>query len=74
MANEPPTKQRKKDVSETCDDVMASYMGKRLKVCDSVADFKFNKKRVRLLSSSADISENCKGIAYWMWRDQRVQG
>lgn len=73
MANEPPTKQRKKGVSETCDDVMASYMGKRLEVCDSVADFKFNKKRVRLLSSSADISEDCKGIAYWMWRDQRVQ-
>ena len=74
MASSPPAKRRKEEISENGDDILASYMAKRAEVCASVANFKFNKKRVRLLSPSADISDDCKAIAYWMWRDQRVQG
>ena len=74
MACEPPPKRSKKEVTEHGDDILESYMAKRKEVCKSVTDFKFNKKRVRLISSDADIPENCRGIAYWMWREQRVQG
>ena len=74
MAGEPPKKRSKKELVENGVDVLESYMAKRMEVCESVADFKFNKKRVRLISSNADISETCQGIAYWMWREQRVQG
>lgn len=82
MAAEPPTKRTKKEVAETIDDdtndskldILATYMAKRQNVCESVAGFKFDKKRVRLITSNADMSETCKGIAYWMWREQRVQG
>lgn len=73
MAGEPPKKRSKKELVENGVDVLESYMAKRMEVCESVADFKFNKKRVRLISSNADISETCQGIAYWMWREQRVQ-
>lgn len=73
MAGSPPQKRTKKEIVENGVDILASYMAKRTEICESVADFKFNKKRVRLITSSADISEDCKGIAYWMWREQRVQ-
>jgi len=39
-----------------------------------VADFKFNKKRVRMLSKATEVPETSAGIVYWMSRDQRVQG
>ena len=41
---------------------------------ESVADFKFNKKRVIVLSTAQEIPENSSGILYWMSREQRVQG
>ena len=80
MASEPPAKRTKKEIVERSDNnggdesILATHMAKRQKVCKSVSDFKFDKKRVRLISSSADMPETCKGIAYWMWREQRVQG
>lgn len=41
----------------------------------SVADFKFNKKRCRLLSKTMELADNRGGgVLYWMSRDQRVQG
>lgn len=46
----------------------------RQNVCKTVSEFKFNKKRVRILSKAKDFSEDCQGVAYWMSRDQRVQG
>lgn len=46
---------------------------RRTDVCDSVAKFKFNKKRVRVLSEAEDFNEDSKGVVYWMSRDQRVQ-
>lgn len=80
MASEPPAKRTKKEIAETSDSnggdesILATYMAKRQKVCKSVVDFKFDKKRVRLITSNVDMPETCKGIAYWMWREQRVQG
>ena len=37
-------------------------------------EFKFNKKRVRMISKVQELPTNCKGIIYWMFRDQRVEG
>lgn len=81
MAGKPPVKRAKKEIAESsingADEnvnILATFMAKRQNVCESVAEFKFDKKRVRLISSNADISETCNGIAYWMWREQRVQG
>lgn len=79
MANEPPSKRMKKEIAETNHNnsteqtTLAKFMEKRKNVCKSVAEFKFNKKRVRLISSNTDMPDSCKGIAYWMWREQRVQ-
>lgn len=47
---------------------------KRVSLYESVAAFRFNKKRVRVISEATQIPENSKGIVYWMSRDQRVQG
>jgi deoxyribodipyrimidine photo-lyase len=46
----------------------------RMSVCGSVAEFKFNKKRVRVLSKTQDFPDESNGVVYWMSRDQRVQG
>lgn len=46
----------------------------RKKLCDSVAEFKFNKKRVKILSKVQDFPDGKNGVVYWMSRDQRVQG
>uniref|UniRef100_A0A8C6X9W6 Deoxyribodipyrimidine photo-lyase n=1 Tax=Naja naja TaxID=35670 RepID=A0A8C6X9W6_NAJNA len=45
----------------------------RLSAGASVADFPYNKKRVRLMSPAPDLKEGARGIMYWMSRDQRVQ-
>ncbi|XP_066476889.1 deoxyribodipyrimidine photo-lyase-like [Tiliqua scincoides] len=45
----------------------------RLKAALSVAEFKYNKRRVRLISNDSDLKEGAQGILYWMSRDQRVQ-
>uniref|UniRef100_A0A0L8G6Q2 Uncharacterized protein n=1 Tax=Octopus bimaculoides TaxID=37653 RepID=A0A0L8G6Q2_OCTBM len=46
----------------------------RIKCAKSVQDFKFNKKRVRLLNEVEEFLEGSQGVLYWMVRDQRVQG
>lgn len=75
-SSEPPSKKAKKESKGGDEevDIMKLYNEKRKAVCDSVLEFKFNKKRVRLLTSTTDMKDDCKGILYWMWRDQRVQG
>ncbi|KAH8357758.1 hypothetical protein KR200_003440, partial [Drosophila serrata] len=40
----------------------------------NIQEFPFRKKRVRVLSKSADVEESCQGgVVYWMSRDARVQ-
>ncbi|KAH3805941.1 hypothetical protein DPMN_134251 [Dreissena polymorpha] len=55
------------------EDLASRISEARKSLCSSVADFKFNKKRVKVLSKSEDIPNECDGIVYWMSRDQRVQ-
>ncbi|XP_015793374.1 deoxyribodipyrimidine photo-lyase [Tetranychus urticae] len=45
----------------------------RAAVGESIEDFKFNKKRVRMLSDCKVASEDCGAILYWMSRDGRVE-
>lgn len=46
---------------------------RRADVCESVGKFKFNKKRVRVLSKAEEFPDDSGGVIYWMSRDQRVQ-
>ena len=52
-----------------------SISEERKKFCKSVSDFKFNKKRTRVLTGPdiEEIKTNSNGIVYWMSRDQRIQ-
>jgi len=54
-------------------DFLDKVKSSRLGAAASVKDFKFNKKRVRVLSRSSDVPDECEGVVYWMSRDQRVQ-
>lgn len=51
-----------------------SLQQRRLATAKSIAEFRFNKKRVRVLSSVEEVSESrCGGVLYWMAREVRVQ-
>uniref|UniRef100_A0A8C5X769 Deoxyribodipyrimidine photo-lyase n=1 Tax=Malurus cyaneus samueli TaxID=2593467 RepID=A0A8C5X769_9PASS len=45
----------------------------RRRAAPSVREFKYNKKRVRLVSQGSDLKDDARCIVYWMCRDQRVQ-
>lgn len=45
----------------------------RRRAAPSVREFKFNKKRVRLISQGSDLKDDARCILYWMSRDQRLQ-
>jgi hypothetical protein len=47
---------------------------KRFNLFKSIDEFRFNKKRVRVLTEATTFPEDSKGILYWMSREQRVQG
>ncbi len=49
------------------------FQSARLSTAESVLEFKFNKNRVRILSSIETVSDDANGIVYWMSRDCRVQ-
>lgn len=40
---------------------------------DGVEHFDFNKSRCKILTKNDEISENSKGVLYWMTREHRVQ-
>ena len=66
MSTPPPVKKTKRET-----DIFAEN---RLKTSSTVNEFKFNKQRVKLLSGSeAFLRQECKSVAYYMHRDQRVQ-
>uniref|UniRef100_A0A8D9AKC5 Deoxyribodipyrimidine photo-lyase n=1 Tax=Cacopsylla melanoneura TaxID=428564 RepID=A0A8D9AKC5_9HEMI len=44
----------------------------RKSTADSITDFKFNKKRAKVLSKAQEFPEWGKGVIYWMFRDERV--
>lgn len=37
-------------------------------------EFKFNKKRARVLSKTSNVPEWTDGVIYWTFRDERVHG
>ena len=66
MPTSPPSKKPKLEADFFQED--------RNKANVSAADFVFNKKRVKLLSGSEGfLRQECKALAYYMHRDQRVQ-
>ncbi|KAJ6641183.1 Deoxyribodipyrimidine photo-lyase [Pseudolycoriella hygida] len=83
----PPKKRTKSNQPSTSEDVLEAdskkdfeslnfkeqFENARKKTSESIIKFKFNKSRLRILSSIETVSENTKGIVYWMSRDCRVQ-
>uniref|UniRef100_A0A8B9VLW4 Deoxyribodipyrimidine photo-lyase n=1 Tax=Anas zonorhyncha TaxID=75864 RepID=A0A8B9VLW4_9AVES len=51
----------------------AALRAARRAAAPSVREFRYNKKRVRLVSRGPELREDAKCILYWMSRDQRVQ-
>lgn len=49
-----------------------SVAAEREKAGNSIMDFKFNKKRVRILSEATELPEWAEGVVYWMFRDERL--
>lgn len=77
--NSPPKKMKKASVSgasvESNSEVkhfISSVAAEREKASKSVMDFKFNKKRVRILSKVNELPEWAEGVVYWMFRDERL--
>lgn len=54
-------------------DFKEQFRNYRLETSKSIIEFKFNKSRIRILSSNETVPENTRGIVYWMSRDCRVQ-
>ncbi|KFM75820.1 Deoxyribodipyrimidine photo-lyase, partial [Stegodyphus mimosarum] len=70
----PSKKQKVEEINEAeTTEFLNSISSERLSCASSVKDFKFNKKRVKVISEAKDIPKNAETIVYWMSRDQRVQ-
>lgn len=59
--------------TKTAGNLVELFKSERNKTVDSVLNFNFIKKRVKLLSIESNVKENSNGVLYWMFRDQRVQ-
>lgn len=79
---EPPAEKKSK-LDTSCDSststvvdtgFLAAIESKRKQFSPNILQFKFNKKRCRLISKSMDVGDSGGGILYWMSREQRVQG
>lgn len=76
-----PSTNAKKPKSETINnkrsekDLMKEVSEQRNKFCKSIMEFKFNKKRTKVLTlpDIEEVKEKSNGIVYWMSRDQRIQ-
>ncbi|XP_067417200.1 deoxyribodipyrimidine photo-lyase-like isoform X2 [Emydura macquarii macquarii] len=66
-------KRRKEGEGEGVGSLGAALRQARLRAAPSVQEFKYNKKRVRLVSQGSDLKDAAQGVVYWMSRDQRVQ-
>lgn len=70
--NESP---KSNEISEDVENVLNFYAEKRKAALPgNEKEFKFNKKRVRMMSKAEEMPTDCNGILYWMFRDQRVEG
>lgn len=69
--NEPAAKKLKVDDDSL--NIVKRLVKQRKEAGESILDFKFNKKRVQMLSKEQEVQDDCDGIVYWMSRDQRIQ-
>ncbi|XP_011505805.1 PREDICTED: deoxyribodipyrimidine photo-lyase, partial [Ceratosolen solmsi marchali] len=53
-------------------DLVKQIENQRKENGESILTFKFNKKRVRILTKLDEVTLHSKGIVYWMFRDARV--
>ncbi|KAK4297609.1 hypothetical protein Pmani_029985 [Petrolisthes manimaculis] len=67
---EPEPKKAKQSESDL--DIHTRLPRERKEMAEIVTKFKFNKKRVQMLSKVDEVPD-CDGVVYWMSRDQRVQ-
>ncbi|KAL7052158.1 hypothetical protein ACKWTF_004794 [Chironomus riparius] len=69
-SDEPSTSKKAKT-----EDFLEEIQNNRLKTAESIVEFKFNKKRIKILNKYDEVPESNSegGICYWMARDQRVQ-
>lgn len=59
---------------KTAGDIGRDLSEERQECAESITDFRFNKKRLRILQGDDGVLQReCKGVLYWMWRDKRVQ-
>ncbi|XP_047099249.1 deoxyribodipyrimidine photo-lyase isoform X1 [Schistocerca piceifrons] len=63
----------KKSTSDERTEFIEKIRNDRVKAAPSINEFKFNKKRVQILSKASEVPEWAEGVVYWMSRDQRVQ-
>lgn len=74
--NPPPTKKFKKTSSEVGTSKTSNFLNdieaERKKTAPSIMEFKFNKKRVRVLSEQKEVPEWAEGVIYWTFRDERI--
>ncbi|XP_071839043.1 deoxyribodipyrimidine photo-lyase-like [Apostichopus japonicus] len=66
-------KKLKADTEQASESLLSKVTHFREECAASIADFNFNKKRVKVVSDVKDMPEENEGILYWMMRDQRVQ-
>lgn len=64
---------RNKTIKSSLVDFINNIQKKRENTADSILDFNFHKKRVRILSQVQLVPDYCAGVVYWMSRDSRVQ-
>ena len=67
-SEEPSTSKKAKN-----ENFLEEIQNNRLKTAESILDFKFNKKRLKILNKYEEVPETNSegGICYWMARDQR---
>lgn len=62
-----------KRTQTTVADFMNEIQKSREDTAESILNYDFNKKRVRIISQEQLVPDFCEGIVYWMSRDSRVQ-
>ncbi|XP_069753287.1 CPD photolyase [Narcine bancroftii] len=72
-ANKHKSRKTEGQASASEEDLLETIKKSRLSTAESVEEFNYNMKRVRLLSEAKEIQGKSQGIAYWMSRDHRVQ-
>ncbi|KOB77153.1 DNA photolyase [Operophtera brumata] len=68
-----PAASNTKEFNANIEEFMKKLQKNREETAKSILDYKFNKKRLRIISQEQMVPDYCEGIVYWMSRDSRVQ-